>query len=46
MGYIESARSAEEVATEAEAEGCPEIAAGFRCIAANFRKYAEVSRTN
>lgn len=37
MGYMESARSAEAMATEAEAEGCPEIAVGFRRIAENFR---------
>ena len=46
MGYMESARSAEEMATEAEAEGCLEIATEFRRIAENFRRYAEVSRSN
>ena len=46
MGYMESVRSAEEMATEAEVEECPEIAAGFRRIAENFRRYAEVSQTN
>ena len=46
MEYMESARSAEEMATEAEAEGHPEIAVEFRRIAENFRRYAEVSRSN
>ena len=43
---MESARSAEKVAAEAEAEGHLEIAVVFRRIAQNFRRYAEVSRSN